>query len=237
MSGHSKWSKIKHQKAAADQKKGKLFSKLSRQITIAAREGADPATNFKLRLAIDQAKQAEMPKDNIERAIQKAQGAGSGQLEQITYEGFGPFGTAFIIEAATDSKNRTTANIRHILEKHGGSMGQPNSVLWNFETKGQILVEKGNYNLQDLELMAIDAGAEDVRSSEEGLEIYTNPIDLHNVKQALEKNGVNIASAEIIMEAKTGIDLDETQKKKVQELLNELTEEEDVIAVHTNANL
>ncbi|PIR96676.1 MAG: YebC/PmpR family DNA-binding transcriptional regulator [Candidatus Doudnabacteria bacterium CG10_big_fil_rev_8_21_14_0_10_41_10] len=237
MSGHSKWSKIKHKKGAADKKKGLLFSRLSKQITIAARDGTDMTMNFKLRLAVDLAKQSQMPKDNIQRAVDKAAGAGVEQIELVTYEGYGPFGTAFIIETGTDNKNRTTSEIRHTLEKNGGSLGQQNSVAWNFESKGQILVEKGSYNLQELELLAIDAGAEDVIGSEEGLEIYTSPINLNSIKEFLEKKGFTVASAEIIMEAKNKVELKDEDKEKIQKLLEVFDENEDVIAVHTSANL
>ncbi|MDP2933580.1 MAG: YebC/PmpR family DNA-binding transcriptional regulator [bacterium] len=239
MSGHSKWSKIQRGKAISDQKKGVVFSKLGRQIAIAVREGGnDPSSNFKLRLVIEKAREAEMPKDNIERAIAKAAGGGGDQqIEQATYEGFGPFGTTFVVEAATDNKNRATANIRHLLEKFGGSMGQPGSVVWGFETKGQILVQKNGHNAEDVELAAIDAGAEDVKTSEQGVEIYTTPLDLKNIKQALEKISVKIASAEIVMHPKTPTELTPEQKEKVQALFEALSEDEEVIAVHTSANL
>ena len=206
MSGHSKWSKIQRGKAISDQKKGAIFSKLVRQIAIAVREGGgpDPESNFKLRVAIEKARAEEMPRENIERAVAKAAGEGGGaNIEQVTYEGFGPFNTTFVVEAATDNKNRTTSNVRKIFEKHGGNMSQPGSVMWGYEIKGQILVEKGGYDLSEIELKAIDAGAEDVRESQEGLEIYTAPLDLHRVKQTLEKIPVKIAAAEIIMEAKS----------------------------------
>lgn len=240
MSGHSKWSKIQRGKAITDQKKGAIFSKLVRQISIAVREGggADQTSNFKLRMALEKARDAQMPRDNIDRAIQKAAGGGGGnQIEQVTYEGFGPFTTTFVIEAATDNKNRTTSNVRRILEKFEGSLGQPGSVMWGYETKGQILVENGGADPAEIELAAIDAGAEDVRNSAEGVEIYTTPLDLHHVKKALEEMHAKIASAEIIMEAKSGKDLTVGQKKKVEELFHALSDDDDVLAVHTSANL
>lgn len=239
MSGHSKWSQIKHAKAATDKKKGQLFSKLIRQIVIAVREGgADPGSNFKLRLVMEKAREAEMPKDNIDRAIQKANGSGGeAQIEQVTYEGFGPFGTTFIVEAATDNKNRTTSNIRHIFEKHAGKMGQPGSVAWNFDRRGQILIEKGDYDISEVELAAIDAGAEDVKISDQGLEIYTPPLDLNTVKQALEKCKVKIANTEIIMEPKSWNKLGAGQQEKARFLLEALSEDEDVIAVHSSTKL
>ena len=236
MSGHSKWSKIKHKKGAADQKKGQLFSKLSKQITIAARDGGDPIMNFKLRIAIDQAKNSEMPKDNIQRAIDKATGVDAGQIESVTYEGYGPFGTAFIIETATDSKNRTTSNIRHLLEKYGGSLGQQNSVAWNFEKKGIIVLEKSK-NASDLELLIIELGAEDFEESEEEIVVYVSPLKISETKEKLEKKGVVIVSAGVMMLPKNKSEINDKQKEKVKILFDALSDDEDVIAVHTSANL
>jgi YebC/PmpR family DNA-binding regulatory protein len=236
MSGHSKWSQIKHKKAAADQKKGQVFSKLSRQITLAAKEGGpDPTANFKLRLLMDLGKQEAMPKDNIERAIEKAAGITADELVHLTYEGFGPAGTAFIVEVATDNKNRTASDIRHIFEKNGGSLGQPNSVAWNFESKGQILAENPKTSTTDLEMAAIEAGAEDVKESEEGLEIYTAPLDLNQVKELLESKGAKIVSAEVTMEAKNKIELKaENEKEAFQKLFDALSEHDDVLSVYTS---
>lgn len=239
MSGHSKWAQIKRQKGTADQKKGQLFSKLSREIAIAAKVSGDPGINFKLRMAVDKAKTASMPNDNIDRAIAKATGTGEGgAIEEVIYEGYGPFGTAFLIEAATDNKNRTVNNIKHIFSKHGGNLGGSGSVAWQFVTRGQILVERqGQTDLSDMELAAIDAGAEDVRESAEGLEIYTQPLNLNAVKDKVASMGAKIAQAEIIKESTQGTDLTDEQKPKVEALLAELDNDDDVIAVHTNANL
>src|SRR3989344_2828899 len=237
MSGHSKWSQIKHKKGAADKKKGQLFSKLARSITIAARDGTDPGSNFKLRLAIEQARAAAMPKENIERAIEKAAGTEGQALEHATYEGFGPFATAFIVEVATDSRNRTSSEIRHLFEKHAGSLGQPNSVAWNFENKGLLLVEKSGKTDSELELAAIEAGAEDVKISPEWLEVSTTPLDLHSVKTKLETEGLKVVSAELIREAKSLVKLDDKQKQQVQTLVDALNEHDDVIAVYTSAEL
>ncbi len=240
MSGHSKWAQIKRQKGVADQKKGQIFSKLSREITIAAKTGGDPATNFKLRLTLDKAKGAGVTKDLIERAINRGAGGGetANQLEEVIYEGYGPFGTAFLIEAATDNKNRTVNNLKHIFTKHRGSLGGSGSVAWQFVTRGQILVERDKAeDLSDLELAAIDAGAEDVRESAEGLEIYTRPLDLNSVKEAVSKTGAKIVQAEIIKESTQGVELTAEQKTKVEALLAELENNDDVIAVHTSANL
>lgn len=237
MSGHSKWAQIKRSKGAADVKKGALFSKLSKQITIAAKSGASPDMNFKLRIAIDKARAAAMPNDNIDRAIKKAAGSeGAAQMQSLTYEGFGPAGTSFIVEAASDNPNRTFQNIRTIFTKNGGNIGQPGSVSWMFQTKGQILVEKSG-DMDAQELAAIDAGAEDVRRSEEGMEVYTKPEDLEKVRQALEAAGAKIAQAEIIMESSQGTDLKPDQIEPVQKLFDALSDDEDVVAVHTSANL
>lgn len=239
MSGHSKWAQIKRQKAVLDKKKGQIFSKLIRTITLAVKEGgADPGTNFKLRMAIEKARASGMPNENVERAIARATGGGEGPaIEEVLYEGYGPFGTAFLIEAATDNKNRTVSDIKHIFAKHGGQLGTTGSVGWQFVTRGQILVERTGPDMSDIELAAIDAGAEDVRLSEEGLEVYTSPLDLNKIKETLEKIGAKIAQAEIIKESTRGVDLTDEQKPKVDALFAELENDEDVIAVHTSANL
>ena len=239
MSGHSKWAQIKRTKGVLDQKRGLLFSKLSKKISIAVKEGGgsgDPSVNYKLKTAIDYAKDQGMPNDNIDRAIKAAVGGGAGNIQEVVYEGYGPFGTAFLVEAATDNTNRTFQNIRHIFSKHNGSIGTQNSVAWLFETKGQILVER-SANLPEIELAAIDAGAEDVRESEEGLEVYTKPLDLQKIKEALAKTGAKVARADIIKESSQGVDLTEEQKPKVDSLFAELENDEDVIGVHTSANL
>jgi YebC/PmpR family DNA-binding regulatory protein len=238
MSGHSKWSQIKRTKGVLDQKRGLLFSKLGKKITIAVKEGGsgDPASNFQLKSAVEYAKAQGMPNDNIERAIKAASGGSGGNMKEVIYEGYGPFATAFLIEAATDNTNRTYNNIRLIFSKHGGSIGAQGSVAWQFSTKGQILVERDN-NLDQLELAAIDAGADDVRESAEGLEVYTQVQDLQKVKNALTNAGAKIAQADIIKESSQGTDLTEDQKPKVDGLFAELENDEDVIAVHTSANL
>jgi YebC/PmpR family DNA-binding regulatory protein len=238
MSGHSKWSQIKRTKGVLDQKKGLLFSKFSKKITMAAKEGgSDPGTNFKLKTIIDSAKAAGMPNDNVQRAIKNAEGAGAGAIKEVVYEGYGPYGTSFLIEAATDNTNRTFNDIRHIFTKHGGNIGAQGSVAWQFVTKGQILVERDRDDLSDLELAAIDAGAEDVRESAEGLEVYTLSLDLQKIKDVLVKAGAKIAQADIIKESSQGTDLTEEQKTPVDSLFAELENDEDVIAVHTSANL
>jgi YebC/PmpR family DNA-binding regulatory protein len=238
MSGHSKWSQIKRTKGVLDQKRGLLYSKLSKKISIAAKEGgsSDPSTNYKLKSAIDYAKAQGMPNDNIDRAIKAATGGSAGNIKEVIYEGYGPFGTAFLVECATDNTNRTSNNIRQIFSKHGGNMGAQGSVAWQFNSKGQILVERDG-NLANIEMAAIDVGADDVRESEEGLEVYTAAADLTKIKDALTTAGAKIAQADIIKESSQGVDLTEEQKPKVDALFAELENDEDVIAVHTSANL
>lgn len=241
MSGHSKWAQIKRQKGAADKKKGQVFSKLARELAIAAKLGALPSSNFKLRLVMDRAKDAGMTKDAIERAIKRGAGEDKDatQIEDIIYEGYGPVGTAFYIQTATDNSNRTHGNLRTIFTKHGGNLASRGSVAFLFSPRGQILVPKhGNANLEELSLRVIDLGAEDVRPSEEGLEIYTVPIDLEKIKTELEKNGIKIASFEVIMQPQSEVKItDEQIKNQVINLISALEEDEDVIAVHTNASL
>jgi len=238
MSGHSKWSQIKRTKGVLDQKRGMLFSKLGKKISIAAKEGGsgDPGKNFQLQRAVDYAKEQGMPNDNIERAIKAAAGGSAGSIKEVVYEGYGPYGTAFLVETATDNTNRTSNNIKHIFSKHGGNMGAQGSVAWQFSAKGQILVERDG-NLPAIEMAAIDAGADDVRESAEGLEVYTKSLDLNKVKQALLAAGAKIAQADVIKESSQGTDLTEEQKPKVDALFAELENDEDVIAVHTSANL
>ena len=240
MSGHSKWAQIKRSKGALDQKRGLLFSKLSKKITIAVKEGGgsgDVAANYKLKATVDFAKAQGMPNDNIDRAIKNATTGTAGNIKEVIYEGYGPFGTAFLVEAATDNTNRTANEIKHIFSKHNGNLGAQGSVAWQFNTKGQILVERDRDDLSDLELAAIDAGAEDVRESAEGLEVYTLPLDVQKIKQKLIKSGAKIARADIIKESSQGVDLTEEQKPKVDALFAELENDEDVIAVHTSADL
>ena len=240
MSGHSKWAQIKRTKGALDQKRGLLFSKLSKKISIAVKEGGgsgDPSVNYKLKSAVDYAKDQGMPNDNIDRAIKAAVGGNAGDIKEVVYEGYGPFGTAFLVEAATDNTNRTFNNIKKIFSSHGGSIGAQGSVAWQFATKGQILVERDRPDLSEVQLAAIDAGADDVRESEEGLEVYTGPADLQKVKAALLAAGAKVARADIIKESSQGTDLTEGQKPKVDALFAELENDEDVIAVHTSANL
>lgn len=239
MSGHSKWSQIKRTKGALDQKRGLLFSKLSKKISIAVKEGGgsgDINANYKLKSMVEYARDQGMPNDNIERAIKNALGSKAAQIQEIIYEGYGPFGTAFLVECASDNTNRTHQNIKHIFSKHGGNIATQGSVAWQFTTKGQILIERDE-KISDIEFAAIDAGADDIRESEEGLEVYTLPQDLQKIKNVLINANAKIAKADIIKESSQGVDLTEDQKPKADALFAELENDEDVIAVHTSANL
>src|SRR2546423_8940786 len=199
MSGHSKWSSIKHKKAATDAKKGQLFTKLARAIQVGAREGGpDPAANAALGTAIEKAREASMPKDNIQRAIDTGTGAGADAdaFEAVTYEGYGPGGVAILVEALTDNRNRTSSDVRHLFTKHGGNLGEPGSVAWIFEKKGELLVDAERYSEDDL-FPAIDAGAEDVNLDQSVYEVVTEPSAFSAVRGAHQQSGVEFESAEL----------------------------------------
>jgi len=235
MSGHSKWKQIKRQKGALDEKKGKIFSKLIRAVTIAAKEsGPDPATNFKLRLAIEKARAANMPQDNIERAVKKATGEGSGQIESILYETYGPGGIALLVEALSDNRNRTTSEIKNILAKNNGRLGEANSVRWLFEEKGVITIDPESKSKDEIELVAIDAGAEDIQADENEITVITKKEDCQGVKDKLAEK-YKITTAEIQLVAKNKVEV-ETEKKwsQIQNLIESLEEQEDVSQVYTN---
>lgn len=238
MSGHSKWATIKRAKAITDAKKGKAFTKVAKNITIAVTTGGggDPSFNFQLRQALEKAKEVGMPKDNIERAIKRGTGEGKDAIKSVTYEGYGPAGSAFIVDAVTDNSNRTLQSVRNIFTKHNGRMGEQGSVAWMFESRGQILLEK-QPGTDNLALELIDLGVEDVKESEEGIEIYTLPIDLEKIKKFLEDKGLRIASAELIMKPNQAIEATESDNQKIQSLVEALEEDDDVVNVHTNANL
>lgn len=234
MSGHSKWSQIKRAKGAADLKRSAVFSKLSKKISVAARGGGDPAHNFKLRLAIEKAKEASMPNDNIERAVKKGAGIdGGAALEEITYEGYGPGGAALLIETTTDNKNRTVQSVKHLLSKYGGSLGAQGSVAWQFSTKGQIVIERSG-DMDAIELAAIEAGAIDIESSDEGIIVYTNIQDFESAKDALQKSGARIAEAELTKVSSQPTSLNDADSQKLDGLIAILEDNEDVTAVHTN---
>jgi YebC/PmpR family DNA-binding regulatory protein len=236
MSGHSKWHSIKHKKAVVDARRGQQFTKLARAITVAAREGGgDPEGNPTLALAIQKARDASMPKDNIERAIAKGTGAGADadQIETVLYEGYGPGGVALLIEALTDNRNRTGADIRHAFSKHGGSLGEPGSVSYLFEKRGVIVVDASRYDEEDL-LGAIDAGAEDIALDEDVFEVITEPSDLPGVREALERAGVEIVSADVSQRPKARVPVQEPDARKLMSLIDALDELDDVSAVHAN---
>ncbi|WCB94293.1 putative transcriptional regulatory protein/MSMEI_2866 [Baekduia alba] len=236
MSGHSKWASIKHKKAIVDSKRGKLFTKLARAVTVAAKEGGgDIDGNPSLALAVQKARDASMPKDNIERAIAKGTGAGAdaAALESIMYEGYGPGGVALLIEAVTDNRNRTGADVRHALSKGNGSLGEPGSVAYNFDKKGVIAVDAGRYTEDDL-MIAIDAGAEDISLEDDVYEIVTEPSDLTAVRAALDEAGIELQNAEVIQRPKVLVPVDEETAAKLLRLIDNLEDNDDVDAVHAN---
>ncbi len=237
MSGHSKWSTIKRKKGAADAQRGAIFTKLSREIIIAAKQGGDPAANFKLRLAVQRAKAQNMPNDNIERAIAKGAGQGEGeQLDEITYEGYGPGGTAILVATLTDNRNRTVAEVRHRFSRSGGNLGETGSVGWQFEAKGIITVPVKDADADDIALQAIDAGADDVSVDDGVLEVQTEPVKLESVRKTLEAAGFEIENADFAMVPKTLIELDEKTAHQAMRLLEGLEDLEDVQRVYSNAD-
>jgi YebC/PmpR family DNA-binding regulatory protein len=242
MSGHSKWATIKRKKGAADAKRGQLFTKLTREITVSAKEGGgDADSNFRLRLAVQRARAENMPLDNIQRAIQRGAGGGEGgaSYEEIMYEGYGPHGVAFIVQALTDNRNRTVSEVRSIFTKAGGSLGESNSVGWMFEPRGLIYIEpKKGEDPDELTLSAIDAGAEDVTADEDGqLEIVTQFQDLKLVQDELTGAGMQIVNAERTMIPKTTMTLDEKGMEQILRLIERLEELDDVQTVYTNLDL
>ena len=239
MSGHSKWSTIKRKKGAADAKRGQLFTKLGKEIEIAAREGGDPEFNFRLRVIIDKAKAANMPRDNIERAVRRGAGLekGAAQLEEITYEGYGPHGVALLIDVLTDNRNRAVADIRRVFNRSAGSLGESGCVAWLFDQKGYITVPLDGQDPDELALMAIDAGAEDVRVGDEELEVYTAPDQLGKVRDALLAADLEVETAELTMEPKSTITMEEASALKTLNVIEELEELEDVQAVYSNLDI
>ena len=236
MSGHSKWNTIKRAKAVTDARKGQAFTKVAKNISLAVKLGAgtDPSFNFQLRQALDKAREIGMPKDNIERAISRGKGEGNS-LEPAVYEGYGPAGSALIVETATDNSNRTLQSVRNIFIKHNGHMGEQGSVAWMFESKGQILVEK-QIGTDDLSLELIDQGVEDVKETEHGLEIYTRPMDLEKTKKFIETKKIKVLSAELIMRPQQSVELSDADAEKVQTLIDALNEDDDVVHVYSNIN-
>jgi len=239
MSGHSKWSTIKRQKGVNDAKRGQLFTKIGRELSVAVRHGGpDPESNFHLRLIVQKARENNMPIDNIDRAIKKASGKGtdSDDLHEVTYEGYGPGGAALILQAVTDNKNRTVAEVRSTLTRNGGNLGESGSVAWNFDSKGIILVGIDKENSEQVALIAIDAGAEDVKVESSELEVYTNPEDLESVKQELEGNNITVNSAELSLIPKNIVDLDKKMALQTLRLMDKLEALDDIQRVFSNAD-
>jgi YebC/PmpR family DNA-binding regulatory protein len=236
MSGHSKWASIKHKKAIVDSRRGAAFTKLARSVTVAARDGGgDPVGNPALELAIRKAKEASMPKENIERAIAKGTGEGgeAEAIEAVLYEGYGPGGVAVLVEALTDNRNRTSADIRHAFSKHGGNLGEPGSVAYLFEKKGTIAIDSERYSEDDL-MVAVEAGAEDVVTDEGSFEVVVEPASFSQVIGALEQAGVETQSAEMAYRPTTLVPIDEAQVRKLIGLTDTLEELDDVDEVHAN---
>jgi YebC/PmpR family DNA-binding regulatory protein len=242
MAGHSKWANIKHRKAKVDAQRGKLFTKLGRAIIVAARQGGgDPNTNPALKLAIMRAREANMPMENINRAIARATGGIEGEeLEEVAYEGYGPGGVAVFLKALTDNRNRTAAEIRHIFSRHGGSLGESGCVAWMFEMKGFIVLPKENLtgDVEELMLSLIEAGAEDIKEEESSIEVITAPQDLEKVKGFLQERGVKWTVAEVTMLPNTTVPLtDQETAEKVLRLMDALEDHDDVQHVYANFDI
>ncbi|MFQ5924743.1 MAG: YebC/PmpR family DNA-binding transcriptional regulator [Dehalococcoidia bacterium] len=236
MSGHSKWAQIKRQKGVADTRRGQLFTKLSREIVVAARQGGDnPETNFRLRLAVQKARDDNMPLESIERAIKRGAGGSEGaSLTEAVYEGYGPGGAAILLEAVTDNRNRTTAEVRNVFSRGGGSLGEGGCVTWIFESKGVITVEA--MDAEELALYVIDAGAEDIKIIDGSLEIHTKLEDLEGLRKALEEKNLAIVSAEVVMVPKSTVMLEEKAALQTLRLLDRIEELDEVQRVFTNAD-
>ena len=239
MSGHSKWSSIKHQKGVADARRGKVFTKLTKEIMLAVRQnGANPDTNYHLRLAIQKARDNNMPTDNIARAIKRGEGTleGANILAEITLEGYGPEGAAILVEAVTDNRNRTVQEVRSIFTKGGGNLAESGSVTWLFNSRGLITIEADGQAAEDVEFKAIDAGAEDVEAQPGLVEIYTKPNELEIVRKALEESGVVICTAELTKVPKSTVQLDDSKALQVLRLMEKMEEIDDTQNVYTNVD-
>ena len=239
MSGHSKWSTIKHKKAVTDARKGQQFTKVAREITIAAREGGgDPDGNYRLRLAMEKARDVNMPQDNIKRAIQRGTGElGGAQMEELRFEGYGPSGVAVMVETVTDNRNRTASEIRNLFTKSGGSLGTTGSVGWMFTRQGQITIDAKRKDPDEIGLEAIELGAADARVDGTSVDVVTDPSKLDVVRDALKKKGYSVESAEVTMNASQTVRLDETRAAPVLRLLDALEELDDVQAVYSNIDV
>jgi YebC/PmpR family DNA-binding regulatory protein len=238
MGGHSHWSTIKRQKGAADAKRGQLFTRLAKEIVVAAREGGgDPDMNPRLRLAVEKARENNMPADNIKRAIDRGTGGGeAANLQEIMFEGYGPGGVAILVQTLTDNRNRTVSDVRTTLTRGGGSMGESGSVAWQFETKGVISLEVGNADPEELALKAIDAGADDVRVEGQFVEVHTAPTDLYLVRRQLADAGIKVASADLSQIPKNPLPLDAGAAVQALKLLDQIEDLDDVQKVYSNAD-
>ena len=239
MSGHSKWSSIKHKKGAADAKRGQLFTKLAKAITVAAKEGGgDPEANPSLATAIQKARDESMPKANIERAIDRGTGDGPDAIvvERIQFEGYGPGGAAVLVEALTDNRNRTSAEVRHAFTRHGGSLGEPGSVAWMFETFGVVEVDSEKYGEDDL-IVAIDAGASDVVEEDGRLRVIAEPADLTSVREAITAEGIEIEAVRLATEPKNTVEVAESEAGTLMKMLDAIEEQEDVNEVYANFDI
>lgn len=239
MSGHSKWATTKHKKMAVDAKRGRIFTKIIRELTIAARQGGgDPEGNPRLRTAIIKAKEANMPADNIKKAIQRGTGELPGvTYEESVYEGYGPGGVAILIEITTDNKNRTLSEIRHTLSKHGGNMGEAGCVSWMFSKKGYIVIEKAKANEEKLMSLALEAGAEDMKSDENSYEIITSPHDFETVRNKLKESGIEMALSEVAMVPQSYIGLEGKEAEQMLKLMEALEDHDDVQKVYANFDI
>lgn len=238
MSGHSKWSTIKRQKGAADAKRGQLFTKLGREIAVAARGGADPEANARLRLAIRRARDASMPLDTVDRAIKRGAGAGEGEnYQEVAYEGYGPHGVAVLVDALTDNRNRSAAEIRAAFSRGGGNLGESGSVRWLFDSKGEITINLDGMDSDEVALLAIDAGAQDVEVDDDTIAVYTDPGQVEEVRAALEDAGMNVLESQVAMVPKTSIELDQAGAEQAFRLIERLEELDDVQAVYSNVDI
>jgi YebC/PmpR family DNA-binding regulatory protein len=239
MSGHSKWAQIKRQKGAADVKRGQMFTKLGREISVAVREGGPaPDANARLRLAIERARAANMPADTIDRAIKRAAGGGEGaSLDEVVYEGYGPGGAALMVEVLTDNRNRTVAEVRNAFNRGGGSLGEAGCVAWLFDQRGVVTIEADGADPDEIGLKAIDAGADDIRVEDGAVEIYTTPGDLEAVRAALSADGITIVDAEIAMVPKSSIALEAREAGSTLRLIERLEDLDDVQKVYSNLEI
>lgn len=241
MAGHSKWKNIQGRKNAQDAKRGKIFQKLSRELYMAAKSGGpDPDSNPSLRMVLDKAKAANMPNDNIQRAIKKASAAGEGEnYDEVIYEGYGPEGVAILVYALTDNRNRTSTNVRVAFNKNGGSLGETGSVSYMFDRKGYLAIDREGLTVDEDTMMmsVLEAGGEDLETSDEVFEIYTDPSDFQSVRDALKADGYQLAQAELTMVPQTLIELDEKQAQKVQQLIDALEDDDDVSEVYTSGEM